>query len=331
MIIVGVMPVYEEADWIEWAVEGIIDFVDELVIAEGYQGPAWHFGTCRSQDGTINIIKRLAKKYDKITLTECQSRRHVLRGKAATHNHVLKVSRLINRADWYMIFDADEFYSDKQKETILTTLQKTGKDAFSVNARCFFYNFEYFIKMDLTRFFRVTEGMYFMPGQYPFYADGKQYFDEANPYVLLLEDDPMFHYSFVKRPSSEIKRRIMEYCAVQRHRYVFDWINQVYLQWSPEKSEEIYDFNRIRFNGKGGIFLDEDYQAYRLQIYDGEHPNIIKNHPFRYINDVRKIEKLEQDIFKYVKTRHHVAHYMMRYLQKLSSTIRFLLKNNDVR
>lgn len=323
MIIVGVMPVYEEADWIEWAVEGIIDFVDELVIAEGYQGPAWHFGTCRSKDGTIDIIKKLAKKHDKITLTKCQPCAHVLRGKAATHNHVLKMSRLINKADWYMICDADEFYSDRQKETVRKALENTTNDAFSLNARYFFYNFEYFIYMyRLVRIFRVTDGMYFKPGQFPYYADGRPYYDDTNPSELILEDDPMFHYSFVKKPSSEIKRRIMEYCAAQRYKFVFDWIEQVYLKWSRENAEEIYELNARLFNGQGGIFFDGHHDAQRLRVYKGEHPRIMNNHPFRHIKDIREIEELPSKVRQTIGIQHHVAHYLVRFFQKVNSVLR---------
>ncbi len=321
MVIVGIMPVYEEVDWVEWAVEGIIDFVDELIIAEGYQGPAWHFGTCRSQDGTIEIIEKLAKKYDKITLTQCQSRRHVLNGKAASHNHALAISKRIKDADWYMICDCDEFYSDRQKITIREALETAAQDAFKVNARYFFYNFKYFIYMHLSRFFRVTEGMFFRPGQYPFYANSKAYYEES-PAVLLLEDDPMFHYSLTKRPCCEINRRLMEYCAVQRNRWVFDWIDQVYLQWTPERAEEIYELNRKRFNGQGGIFFGGCHDAQRLQIYEGEHPGVLDNHPYRHIEDIRQIHWPAKPAYKYITMRHRASHYGLRFGRSVKSVIR---------
>lgn len=315
MKIVGIMPVYEEADWVEWAVEGIIDFVDELIIAEGYQGPAWHFGTCRSQDGTIDIINRLAEKYDKIILTQCQSRRHVLSGKAATHNHALKISRKIREADWYMICDADEFYSDEQKAALRKELGSADRDSLHVNSRYFFYNFKHFIYMPLGRFFRVTEGMFFKPGQFPHYADGRPY--ESAPSYLLLKDAPMFHYSFVKRPAAEIKRRIMEYCAVQRYKWVFDWIDQVYMQWSEKRAEEIYELNRIRFNGQGGIFFDGAHEAQRLQVYNGEHPGLLDDHPYRQIEDIRKIYPTSGPAAEYITMRHRLSHYGLRFLRGL--------------
>jgi len=319
MLIVGIMPVYEEADWIEYAVEGIIDFVDELVIAEGYQGPAWHFDSCRSKDGTIDIIKRLAKKYDKITLTECQPRAHVLRGKAATHNHVLKVSRLIKKADWYMICDSDEFYTDTQKKYIRGKLASTEKDAFAFSARVFFFNFQYHINHILPRLFRVTKRMEFRPGQFPYYGNGRPYYEYPdNTPCILLGDDPIFHYSFAKRPSQEIKRRTMEYCAVQREKHVFDWIDKIYLKWSPENSEEIYKLNKKMFGWDGIVFSEEQ----RLQVYKGRHPSILDHHPFRYLADVREEYKLTGEVGDYIKKRHHFAHILMRILQRVSSVTR---------
>lgn len=319
MVIVGVMPVYEEEDWVEWAVRGIIDFVDELVIAEGYQGPAWHFGGCRSKDKTIEIIKALSKEYDKITLTECQSRRHVLKGKAATHNHVLRVSRRIKDADWFFIIDSDEFYTDAQKSRIRQILEKTDKDAIRVSARMFFYNFNYYIDQTMGRIIRVTNQMFFKPGQFPHYADGTPYFIySGNSSKLILQDDPMFHYSFVKRPSSEIKRRLGEYCATQQDESVFDWIDEVFLRWSPERAKEIYAWNQKRFN-KNGISFGGSQQ--RLKFYSGDHPDILNNHPFRYIDDVRSLEKLEKSASEYILVRHRLAHHGLRFLQKVKALV----------
>jgi len=320
MKIVGMMPVYKEVDWIEYAVEGIIDFVDELVIAEGYQGPAWHFGSCRSKDGTIDIINKLARKYDKLTLTQCQPRGHVLRGKAATHNHVLKISKLIKEAQWYMICDADEFYSDRQKEILRRDIKNIDADLNSVNARMFFYNFRYFITQPLARFIRLTDSMFFKPGQFPYYANGKPYTknDESN---VLLSDDPMFHYSFVKRSRQEVKRRIMEYCATQRQRYVFDWIEQVYLRWSEENAEQIYALNNKKFNGSG-IFFDGGGHDQKLQEYLGTHPAILDHHPFRNLDDVRTVEKLSKKPMNYVQARHHAAFKMVRFAQSIKGILR---------
>ncbi len=322
MVIVGMMPVYEEADWVKYAVEGIIDFVDELVIAEGYQGPAWHFGSCRSKDGTIDILEKLARKYDKITLTQCQPRGHVLRGKAATHNHVLKVSKRIKDADWYMICDADEFYTEKQKESLLRDLVNTEFDLNLVNAMMFFYNFKFFISQSLGRFIRVIDGMFFKPGQFPYYANGKPYNDNSSKdSTKLLSNAPMYHYSFVKRPSQEIKRRIMEYCATQRERYVFDWIEQVFLRWSPENSEEIYSLNKKLFNGDG-IFFDGAGDNQKLKEYKGEHPENLDSHPFRNLDDVRKVEELPRRPIEYVQAKHHIAYKAVRFVQSIKGMLR---------
>lgn len=322
MKIVGMMPVYEEADWVEWAVEGIIDFVDELVIAEGYQGPKWHFGTCRSKDGTIDIINKLAKKYNKITVTQSHPGRHVLKGRAATYNHMLKVSKLMKEANWCMICDADEFYSEDQKKIIKRTLETTSNDAFEFSARFFFYNFKYFYVMTLPRLFRVTKGMFFLPGQVPFYREGRPYYSDTNPLQLLLADNPMFHYSFVRKPSHEIRRRIIEYCAAQRYSYVLDWIDQVFLKWTPEKAEEIYQLNAEKFRGKGGIIFDGNCEAQKLRIYEGEHPNILDAHPFRYIDDIRLTEKLSLSAKKSILLQHRIAHYSIRLMRFVFAVIR---------
>jgi len=316
------MPAYEEVDWIEWAVEGIIDFVDELVIAEGYRGPRWHFGDGHSKDGTIDIINKLAKKYDKITLAESQPRRDFLRGNAATHNYVLKISKCIKEADWYMICDSDEFYTDRQKDVIWKTLETADKDAFAVKDRMFFNNFTCYVDQSLARFFRVTPGMFFKPAQFPFYKDGKPYYDySVNPPSLLLENDPMFHYSFVRKPCREIQRRIMEYCAVQHYQSVFSWIDNVYLQWNEENAEKIYEINRKCFGGKGGIFMNADEEILRLRIYNGDHPQILDNHPYRHIEDIRKIHWPEKAAHKYVLLRHHITHYSLRFCKFIKSIL----------
>ena len=55
----------------------------------------------------------------------------------------------------------------------------------------------------------------------------------------------------------------------------------------------------VRWNGVDDIFKSEkelsfitalQEHGHRLQIYDGEHPEITDNHPWRHINDVREIK-----------------------------------------
>lgn len=324
MRIVGIMPVYNEIDWIESAIEGIIDFVDELVIAEGYMGPSWHFGSCRSTDGTIESVNKAAEKYDKITLVQSSPGRHVLKGRAATYNHALQKSKLLPHADWIMICDADEFYTEQQKSELRRLLLSTSRDAIAVSAYMFFFGFENYLRQTLVRFFRVTPGMYFRPGQYPFYSDGRPYYDDINnPPLMTLAQDPMFHYSFVKRTSSEIRRRIMEYCAAQRDRRIFDWIDEVYLAWRPENAEDIYSLNRRRFGGTGILFVTNNGSEI-LERYSGPHPAITDSHPFRHVRDVRSVESKSGPASRQIRFRHHVAHYGIRILQWISGIYRSL-------
>jgi len=237
---------------------------------------------------------------------------------------MLASSTMAQESDWFMICDADEFYSEPQKEAIKKTILSTSADAVAVKARYFFFNFKNFIYVELPRLFRATSGMYFLPGQFPHYSTGKPYYSEKHPYQTILESDPMAHYSLVKRPTSEIKRRIMEYCAAQRERWIFDWIDDVLLKWTPERAEEIYSLNERKYNGKGGIIYEGGCEAQKLMAYTGPHPEIMSGHPFRHIDDVRKVEFVASPASSYVFPRHHFANMIIRTMQKISSVLRRL-------
>lgn len=322
MIIVGMMPVFNAEDWVEWAVEGVINFVDELVVVEGYMGPWWHFGSCRSQDQTIPILKRLSAKYDRITLTNSQSRYHVLAGRASTYNHVIRTSRLFNQADWCFISDSDEFYTSEQLTQIHKCLKHTDYNIVTVTARMFFFNFRYYIEQSLNRFIRVTPGLFFKPGQVPHYQNGQPYASGET----ILQNDPMFHYSFVRRTELEIQRRIMEYCANQRDRRIFEWIDKVYLTWTPENAEAIYAINETITGNRGINFVPP---AKPLNKYEGPHPAVLDEHPFRHLDDVRNLSNFgpnERSALSALAWHHHWQHQIKRVWESVRRSLQTVAK-----
>jgi len=288
--IVGVLPVYEEANWVEWAVKGIIDFVDFLVIAEGYQGPPYHFRGNRSKDGTLEILNKLQSCYpDKIKIIDCAWGWHVNHGKARTHNKALRAIDqygLLEKDNWYFLVDSDEFYTTEQLSEIREAIKGTDKDLLIVHDRMFVYNFNYFIPATHGRLIRITNGMYFKPAQFPCYSSGDVYASRSEKVGYILKDKPMFHYSFVRPNKRMLKRIQMEFLSRAYKPEAFEWFNEVYMKWTEENAEEIYKINE-RITGNSG-FLSAGYCS-RLNKYTGDHPGILDDHPCRKINDIAKL------------------------------------------
>jgi len=287
--IVGMLPVYEEADWVEWAVEGIIDFVDFLVIAEGYQGPPYHFRGNRSRDGTLDILRKLKSRYPgKIKFIKCAWGWHVNHGKARTHNRVLNTIAkcgLLEENNWYFLVDSDEFYTKEQLSEIRKVIENTDKDLLIVHDRMFVYNFYYFIPATHGRLIRITKDMFFKPAQFPCYSNGTTYASQTEKVGYVLEDEPMFHYSFVRPNERMIKRIKMEFLARMYKPEVFNWFNKVYMKWSEENAEEIYRLNEEITGNTGFLFAG---RSSKLQEYTGIHPEFLDDHPYRRINDLRE-------------------------------------------
>ena len=312
MKIVGVMPVYEETDWVEYAVKGVIDFVDELIITEGYTGALWHFWRNRSSDGTLEILEKLEKRYDKVKVLKSPWHLTKERGKAWSYNRMVKASIYNEPGNWIFIVDADEFYTNEQLGKIRATLEKTDKDVISVHARMFIYNFKYFIPVVHARLIRITEGMIFKPSQNPYYKNGDSYSRWPDRAADILKSDPMFHYSFVKPPIRMNKRLEMEVQGGRRNPCVLTWFDEVFMKWSEKTADEIYRKN-IEITGNSGIlFAGPDLQ---IQSYNGSHPAVLDNHPLRGIDDVREGFSIKTGVYyKLKKLKMSLSFFVMRCL-----------------
>jgi glycosyltransferase involved in cell wall biosynthesis len=286
MNIIGLMPVYEDADWVEWSIKNALDFVDELLIMEGYSGPIWHFWGNRSKDDTVEIIREFEDKYEKVRTFRCPWHITSRIGRAKMYNMFLEKSEYLGEGDWLFIKDADEFYTPQQYQHIRETLESTSNDLLRVHSRTFCYNFSQFIPLSHNRFIRYTPGMYFKPTQKATYHDGTLYKERSDNLTEVLQDEPMFHYSFLRRTNREIKRRMMVFRSGRRGSEILDWIDDVYLQWTKENAEEIYKQNE-EITGSYGFLFGEGKE---IKEYQGEHPQVLSDHPFRNCDDVRELD-----------------------------------------
>jgi hypothetical protein len=78
----------------------------------------------------------------------------------------------------------------------------------------------------------------------------------------------------------------MVYTIGRRGPEILDWIDDIYLEWSEDDAEEVYEQNR-QISGNHGFLFDDEVE---LQKYKGPHPSILDKHPFRNCDDVRDLE-----------------------------------------
>ncbi|MBD3209149.1 glycosyltransferase family 2 protein [Candidatus Woesearchaeota archaeon] len=279
------MPIYEDADWADYAIKAHLEHVDHLIIGEGYHGPIWHFWTNRSKDGTRNIIKRY-KDHPKVTLMRNVAGPRVEIGKGLSFKKILsKFKRMgIREGDWIMLCDVDEFYTEEQMKKIRRIMRTTKKDMIRLKARIFVYDFTHYIDGYSKRLWRYTKGMKFhFYNQYALYANGSRYQKSEH---IALEKDPMFHYSFIRTNEREYLTRLMEVKGGSRSKESLDWYDHIYYKWNEKNADKLYKENE-RNTGVYGWWPGSERV---IKKYRGRHPKILDNHPYRHVPDMRNIK-----------------------------------------
>jgi hypothetical protein len=128
MKIVGYMAVYNEIDYVEYAIRSVIDHVDKLIIIEGAFKETVDTGsTLSSDDGTFEVLKKLEKEYwEKICLAYVNNVPQLVH-----RNHVFDVMKLLGLAHedrWLWLIDGDEVYKTEDILALKAILKQTNAD-----------------------------------------------------------------------------------------------------------------------------------------------------------------------------------------------------------
>lgn len=263
---IGFLQVFNEIGWIKYSIDHAMAFCDKLIIIEGSQFSSFNNISERSNDGTLDIIYERMNHYsDRIELINTIRKFPNYRdNQAANFNLALKKCKI---GDYFLPIDADEFYFDdyikKLKEITeegkIDYLIGTGPNmAFSFNWRLILNGIEYHRPDILVK---KTKKLRFIPTHHPKKHGPNKIFDSSG--------DCFVHYKWI-RPTERlyIRHQTSGFYPNMEEWFLNNW-NII----------ELIENKKIKYYG--GYFY--------LQKYDGPHPEILKEHPWRNINDIRNL------------------------------------------
>ena len=257
---IGFMQAYNEVNWIGYAIEQAILLCDKLVITEGAQCANFPNISERSDDGTLDIITDKMKIYsDRIQLIN--TIRHLKNwqlNQCANYNRVLDSCDI---GDYFLKLDVDEFCFDGFIEKMNNLMDEGKADCLKTYKRDFAFSFRWaFNVSERIIFFKKTPDLHFLPTCKPL---------GYGPNMIEIKNASINHYTFVK-PRERIRMRMM---TSGFHKNMLGWFDA--------------NWDTIEL-GDGNPFKYADKVLYTFKIYDGKHPSILDDHPWRHIEDLRK-------------------------------------------
>lgn len=262
----GYLQVYDEVNWVEYQIDMAMLLCDELLITEGSQFVAFPDIPERSTDGTLDVISDKIKEYPGRIVCNGTIR--------ASKNYRKNQCDNFNRAlgfcdvgDYFIALDTDEFYFNEHIDS-LNELMKEGKgDVLGSYGYSFAFGFKWrFIQNNVNidgrrHILKKTANLIFVPTHRPKNFGPVEIIDKKHI--------GMFHYKWVK----PTKRMLIRHKTSGFHPNMLKWFEE---NWNKIelKNNDISTFY-------GGTFM--------LEKYNGKHPEILYKHPWKNINDVRKV------------------------------------------
>jgi len=272
MQILGVLLTYNNLEYLKCSLKQALDFCDEVIIIEG-----GHLRSRpkRSEDGTCEYIKTL--NHPKLVIKDFhfKGRNDIVQWKI--RETISKESPLWESDNWVCQWDDDIAFYNDDLEKVKEVMKKTKKDMIRFNERMFVYNFRFNVypnKASGYHFDRITKDCYYRPMWRMHYKNDKPY-----KKYHYMKDVEYFHYPFVKLPN---RIRVRMECSYEKgNSNAFKRLdNFMKVKW--EKDEDIFNYKDI---------IEEFTNTSGLNIYTGPHPEIMENHLWRNINDIREVAK----------------------------------------
>lgn len=279
MKIIGLMLTWNNLEFFKLSLQQALGVCDEVQVVEGCHSLAY---PKRSTDGTCEYLQSF--KHPRLKVFDFDRIYRYRMTQKNLRQNTPKKSQYWKPGNWIAFWDDDALYFNSDLKKLRETMLSTKHDTIMFKERFFIYNFKFnmFYKGShrwphYTHWDRISDGCYLTGVRNLYYKNRKRYED-----VFWLDDVTQFHYSFVKRPERMKARWVM---SVEKG--------------TKQSASKFARWMAVRWNGRGDIFDSERELAFitglqehghKLQIYEGEHPEIMDSHPWRYLNDVREIK-----------------------------------------
>ena len=263
---VGFLQVYNEVDWIGEAIDQAMSLCDKLIIVEGSQFKKFRTIPTRSYDGTLQKISQKTEEYHGSIEVYDTIRKYdnYRKNQAANFNKALKMCKI---GDYFLPFDADEFYFKNFNDKINELIEEGTTDYYYASGINLAFSFQWQIIFNgaplsySNIFFKKNKKLKFIPTHKP-----------INHGSIKIEDNSgkcFIHYKWVKRT----ERMEMRFKTSGFYSQMFDWFKN-YWDKIDLKDGNTYNF----FEGN-----------FSLKRYNGSHPQLLNSHPWYNLEDVREL------------------------------------------
>jgi hypothetical protein len=263
----------DEQDYIKYCLDGIYDFSDKIVIVHG---EAYDTNEV-DQTYTGEVIASYSDPSNKIIsryLPQSFPQKRELAFNLAVEEGF----------DWYMVVDADEFYTFSDLNRLKGVLEDDkDTDMFFMEYFAFCYNFSTGYWTHVTpnypqseRIWRWQDGLncqHYKHSEVFYDSNGVDLRDQISNKINLNDHDVMmYHMTFVK-DSEKIRQRMQQRMGVKG----FEYADEILLQARPDNLEEIYQKNK---DLRGVYGLHWSFQNVVLSPFGGRPlPEVLLDHP----------------------------------------------------
>jgi len=262
----GFIQVYNEVDWIGFAIDQALMMCDEILIGEGSMFVSFPDIPARSDDGTLDIISDKRRQYPRKikTFNLLREDENYRLNMAASFNYALTFCEI---GDYFINIDADGFFADKWIIKANELMAENKVDLISVYSNVFAFGFKWRIDFNcgmavIPKIRKKTKELYFIPNTRHKGTGENQ---------IISSGVNFYHYMWLK-PRTRLLIRMR---TSGRYPNMVGWFN------------EYWD----KFNLEDGGFYPGYHRDFNLYRYEGDHPSVLDNHPWRHIEDIRKVEK----------------------------------------
>lgn len=188
------MNVYNEADYIGYAIESVIRDLDRLIIIEGKFAES--SGPVLSDDGTMEVLKdKYLKFYSHRILPLCGENLPQLQQRDMVFGH-------LDRPCWLWIVDGDEAYTKENIAKVKEAIQTTKAESLRINSYVFVNDFRHCVYIKMPRLFHIYPGVdYKFIEPNTIAKNGIRLSEEERPDIFF------HHYSYCKSPERFLQKR----------------------------------------------------------------------------------------------------------------------------
>lgn len=272
--LIGLIVTWNNLQWIKYSLPQALEFCDEVILIEGCHSRQY---PKHSTDGTYEYIRNFSHPHLRVFDFEQNDRYDLVQRRL--RQDMPKQSQYWKPGNWVLYWDDDAFFFESDLKKLKEVMLNAKHDTVAFQEKYFIYNFRFSFTSNITcnwpdspHWNRITDGMYLTGVRNVYYKNKKRYSD-----VHWVDDVIQHHYSYVKLPERMRARWVMSVeKGVWQSRHRFS-------EWMAATWKDDEDFLRQ------GESLTA-YPNHSIEIYKGYHPEVLADHPWKDIDDIREIK-----------------------------------------